>query len=79
MPQAKPQEIREATPGDVLASAYRDAELARAVKIRQLPADRQAELDEIIEDMLDEEEDKRDIKARRSLVRRARAQQDAEL
>ena len=49
------------------------------VRIRELPADRQVELSEIIEDMLDEEEDRRDIKARQQLVQRARALQDAEL
>jgi hypothetical protein len=47
--------------------------------IRDLPAERQAELAEIIENMLDEEEDKSDIAARRRLVLRARAQQDDEL
>jgi hypothetical protein len=48
-------------------------------RIPELPVDRQAELSEIIENMLDEEEDRRDIKARRKLVQRARALQDAEL
>ena len=48
-------------------------------RIPELPADRQAELSEIIENMLDEEEDRRDIKARQKLVQRARALQDAEL
>jgi hypothetical protein len=48
-------------------------------RIRELSVDRQAELSEIIENMLDEDEDRRDIEARRKLVQRARALQDAEL
>jgi len=48
-------------------------------RIQELPVDLQAELSEIIENMLDEEEDRRDIEARRKLVQRARALQDAEL
>ena len=79
MPQAKAREIQKATPRDVPVPACLDAEHALVIKIRQLPAERQAELGEIVEDMLDEEEDKRDIRARRNLVRRARAQQDAEV
>ncbi len=48
-------------------------------RIPELSVDRQVELSEIIENMLDEEEDRRDIRARKKLVQRARALQDAEL
>lgn len=49
---------------------------------RRVPASRRHELreriNEIVEDILDEEEDNRDIRRRRALIQRAREQQDAD-
>jgi hypothetical protein len=45
---------------------------------RQLPESKQAEVREIVENMLDEEEDRRDILGGQRLVKALRAQQDAE-
>ena len=62
------------------AKALSPEEVTMLAYIRQVPIIRVPELKEklreLVEDVLDEEEDKRDLARRRALTQRARAQQD---
>jgi hypothetical protein len=71
--------VDSATPAQIGPPAVTVEERLLLASLRELPRERIKELREIVETMLDEEEDKRDMRARRRLLHRASKTQNGDL